>query len=92
MTQFAQKILPLFESSSGDWLAIAREVATAIAKKNGSVTIDDVRELCPPPSGCDPRVMGAVLTRPFFVNTGVYRRSNRKECNGRPIAIFEAAR
>ncbi len=58
---FVTNILPLFEVSRADWLSDARQAARKIAARRGEVTIDDVRELCPPPAGVDPRVMGAVL-------------------------------
>lgn len=90
MSQFEQKVLPLFEASRADWLAAARRVALDHAKKHGQVTIDDVRNLCPPPDDIDPRVMGAVLAGKLFRKIG-YQNSSRSDCHGRPIGVFAVA-
>lgn len=84
---FAQEVLPLFEEHRADFLARARAVARAIARQRGEVTINDVREVCPPPETVDPRIMGAVLRAPEFEACG-YRKSDRRECHGRPVAVF----
>jgi len=69
------------------WLARARGAARSIAMTRGSVTIDEVREHCPPPNDCDPRVMGAVFKRDEFELID-YIESRRKACHGRHIGIF----
>ncbi|HEX2761795.1 MAG TPA: hypothetical protein VHM27_14820, partial [Rhizomicrobium sp.] len=50
-----------FQTDKMQWLANARAAARRIAREKGTVTIDEVRECCPPPAGVDPRVMGAVM-------------------------------
>jgi hypothetical protein len=70
------------------WLASARAVARHLAYRNGTVTIDEVRRHCEPPEGIDPRVMGAVFRSADFEATGDYRRSDRRACHNRPVAIF----
>lgn len=84
---FRQEVLPLFEMTRATYLGAARAVARQIAHQKGEVDINQVRALCPPPPDIDPRVMGAVLRGGEFEPVG-YRRSGRRECHNRPIAIF----
>jgi len=53
--------LEALEQSRAEYLIQARMVAHRIAKLKKVITINDVREVCPPPSEVDPRVMGAVF-------------------------------
>ena len=85
-----QQALDLFEfSSAKDWLEYARREAVALYRKlNRSITIDDLREVCPPPGGAiDDRVMGAVFRNDQWEPDG-YTQSERKVCHGRPIRTF----
>jgi hypothetical protein len=84
---FETEVLPLFEEHREDWLSRARQVAHRLGMRGDEVTIDDVREHIEPPPGKDPRVMGAVFLKSEWESVG-YRRSTRKECHNRPIAIF----
>lgn len=76
-----------FEHARPDWLSQARAVAVDFARKNGRVTIDDVRKVLPPPEDIDPRIMGAVFAGKQFVRVG-YTNSNRATCHKRPISVF----
>lgn len=87
---FDKQIVPLFEETRADWLERARATARQIAAQRGQVTINDVRDECPPPEDVDPRVMGAVLRAPAFKVVG-YVRSSRADCHNRPIAVFALA-
>lgn len=87
---FEEQVRPLFEQYRADYLARARQIARQIAMRNGEVTINDVREHCPPPEGVDPRVMGAILRKPEFIAVG-YTKSHRSVCHNRPICIFKLA-
>ena len=69
------------------WLQKAREVARDMARRRGSVTIDEVREHCPPPDDVDPRIMGRVFMKSEFELID-HIESRRKVCHGRPIGIF----
>ena len=80
--------LDLLETHRADYLATARVIARDLAARRGTITIDDVRDTCPPPSHIDPRVMGAVLKSKDFEPTGAYVRSRRSECHHRPVAVF----
>lgn len=83
---FEQIVLPLFEEHREDWLDAARMAAVRLGKSQPVVTIDDVREVCPPPPGVDPRVMGAVFwPRDVWERVG-FVSSKRKACHNRPVA------
>lgn len=78
----------LFEETRAEWLARARAAAEQVANEgDGRVTINDVRRLCPPPEGVDPRVMGAVFRRSQWKRVA-YIDNSRTACHHRPIAIF----
>jgi hypothetical protein len=89
--------LPLFDSRDGaldaleiareDYVTAARKVALRLLETRETITINDVREMLPPPANVDPRVMGAVLRQPLFLKVG-YAQSDRKACHSRPIALF----
>ena len=86
---FDQRVLPLFERNRGDWLTMAREAAVRLARiRSAGITINDVRAACPPPDDVDPRVMGGVFTRKQWRKVG-YVNSERRECHGRPLAVFQ---
>lgn len=72
---------------SNPWIETARAAARQIATEKGSVTIDQVREVCPPPDDVDSRIMGNVF-KSGFVRVG-YKNSDRREGHGRAICIFE---
>ncbi|HCE07062.1 MAG TPA: hypothetical protein DEQ40_00380 [Oxalobacteraceae bacterium] len=80
-----------FEETRGTWLDDARAAAKHLAATNGTVTIDDVRAVCPPPDDIDPRVMGAVLRTGKDFSLVGYQASDRPESTGRPICIFKLA-
>jgi hypothetical protein len=81
----------LFETHRPGYLTKARTIARELLQVRDFVTIDDIRELCPPPTGIDPRVMGAVFNRADFEGVG-YIQSQRKECHKRPIQKFTLKR
>ena len=58
-------LLELSNTSSSepkiDWIAEARSVATSIAEDRGQVSIVDVLDECPLPSGMDGRIVGGVF-------------------------------
>lgn len=79
--------LDALERARATWIDEARATAIRLAQARGEVTIDDVREACPPPAGVDPRVMGAVMRPPLFEACG-FVLSSRAECHRRPIRVF----
>lgn len=80
--------LDALEQARAEYIAEARSVAASICEIGASITVNDVRRLCPPPGGIDPRVMGAVLRKPQWASLG-YVGSKRKTCHGRPVSRFQ---
>ena len=80
--------LDLLEEHRPDYLAMARDAARKLLETRPAITINDVREVCPPPKGIDPRVMGAVFRHKDFEATGEFVLSNRSTCHNRPIQKF----
>ena len=81
------EVLDRFEVVRAGYLRSARLYALFYCRDHGSVTIEDVRRIFPPPDGVDPRLLGAVLRKPHFVLVG-YESGTRKESHGRPIGRF----
>lgn len=91
---FWDDVLPLFEKHRADFLYAARQVAEEIfkAKNKGAaeeigITVDDVRELCPPPAEFDSRVMGAIFAKKNWIKVDE-RKSSRQACHHRKISVF----
>ena len=86
---FEADVLPLFEASPSRaaWLAEARAAAHRLGEGGRAITVNDVRAVCPPPPGFDPRVLGAVLRGRDWVRVG-FVGSERGACHGRPIGRF----
>ena len=80
--------LALLEQHRTDYLAVAREAARWLLQERESITVNDVRAICPPPKEYDPRVMGALFRTKDFEPTGEFVRSNRNTCHNRPIQRF----
>lgn len=79
------------ERARKEYLTRAREAALKLLETKDTITINDVRDLCPPPKQFDGRVMGAVLTTSDFKATGEYVKSSRSTCHKRPIQKFRRA-
>jgi hypothetical protein len=69
------------------WLSVARDAARRLAAEQGNITINDVRAVCPPPDGADPRIMGGVFLTRDFERVG-FAASSRDACHGRTIGVF----
>lgn len=83
-----QLVIEFYSSGRLSWLTRARGLALQLGRFGDQITIDDVREVCPPPEFVDPRVMGAVFRNEDWVCIG-YRKSKRNTCHRRPIGIFQ---
>jgi hypothetical protein len=80
--------LSVLEQARKAYLTKAREVAEKIAiHGDGTCTVNQVREVCPPPDEFDGRVMGAIFNTSEWQHDG-YLRSSRITCHGRPISRF----
>ena len=82
--------LDSLEARRAEYVMEARFWAAQLVALHGYVTVDDIRHLCPPPAGVDPRVMGAILRRPMF-QAGEWVNSERRESHGRPVRVFRLA-
>jgi len=79
--------LEQFETYRLPYIERAREAARELLRQKDYITIDDVREVCPPPEDIDPRVMGAVFKQSEFESVG-WTTSKRKVNHSRPIQRF----
>lgn len=87
-TKSKQQALDLLEEVRKEYLEEARVAAKQIAMEgNGTCTVDQVRDVCPPPQEIDGRVMGAIFNNQDWEHAG-YERSNRVTCHKRPISRF----
>jgi hypothetical protein len=80
-------VLALLERTRSEYLERARAAAEELAKKTRTVTIDDVRAVCPPPAGIDPRVLGSVFMKSRWVPVG-FAQSARATCHARHVRVF----
>ena len=79
--------IALLEAHRPDYLAEARAAARRLLESRQSITVNDVREVCPPPADIDGRVMGAIFRhRDFEAVDNV--RSSRSACHHREIKRF----
>ena len=80
--------LSLVEEHGKEWLTKARQVAIAIAEKQGTVTSDDVKAvLGEVPSYLHPNTAGAIFHGNLFVRVG-YKQSERVLAHARVIAVW----
>ena len=82
----------ILERTRAEYLSAARDAARRLLETRQSITINDVRDVCPPPGTIDQRVMGAVLRHRDFEATGEFVLSSRKTCHARPIQRFRLVR
>lgn len=82
-------VLSLQEDAHSRWIEEARQVAVRLARERGEVTIDDVREVLPPPVCVDPRINGVVFRPSKYWRCVGYRKSAREENHNRPIGIWQ---
>jgi hypothetical protein len=80
--------LDLLETHRPDYLSEARDAARKLLETRESITVNDVRAICPPPADVDPRVMGALFRCKDFEATGEFVTSARSTCHHRPIQKF----
>lgn len=83
--------LETFEMTRPEYLARARATARLLLMTRDEISIDLVREHCPPPANWDGRVLGAVFKHADFEGTGRYVKSSRETCHKRPIQLFRLA-
>lgn len=84
------EVMQSMEERRSAFLTMARKTAVkiAVSRLDRTVTVDDVRELCPPLEGLDPRLMGAIFRHKMFEPVG-FENSTRRDCHYRPIRRFK---
>jgi len=82
-----KEALAHFEATKRMYLNQARATAVVLLKRKKTITVDDVRKVCPPPENVDPRIMGAIFNTQLFESCG-FVNSVRKACHHRPIRKF----
>lgn len=88
---YEETVLEVQQDKYEAWIDRARAAARDIARRQGTVSSDDIWEACPPPQYADARVMGAVFhPRKDWVVDG-YQRSRRRACHSRPICVWRLA-
>ena len=83
------RTLDLFEISRESFLAEARSVAKSLVAKKGLVTVNDVRDICPPPEHIDPRVMGAIFRTGLKSEWEMVGYIASARAHARPIGQFK---
>ena len=81
-----QEALDSHEVVSSSFVSQAVAIAKEIAKRQGDVTADDVRERLPIPPGVHPSVMGVVFRRGF--KCVGFMKSVRPEARSRRILVY----
>lgn len=87
MNIYHEEIAPLQENAYAEWYEEVRYHAVNLALKNGSVTSDDLWEVCPPPPGVNTKAMGAIFRGKHWKKIG-YTLTKRGTSHSRPIGIW----
>ena len=80
--------LDFFEHRDSDFLEHCRSLAVQIAKRQGEVSINDIRKLIQVPSGTHPSVLGAVFRTKQFRKVGLCEASH-PEAHARIVRVYE---
>lgn len=79
--------LALHESSKAAYLAEARGWAHRLYRDGvRPISTEDIRKVCPPPDGMEPRVMGSVFVRKDWAVVGTTQAKGH--CNTRDIKLW----
>ena len=85
--QIRDRQLDMFEVRDSDFLESCRSLAMQIAKRNGEVSINDVRRHLQVPAGVNPSVLGAVFRTKAFKKIGMCE-ANHKEAHARIVRVY----
>jgi hypothetical protein len=80
--------LDFFEHRDSDFLDHCRSLAVQIAKRQGEVSINDIRKLVAVPFGTHPSVLGAVFRTKQFRKIGLCEASH-PEAHARIVRVYE---
>lgn len=79
--------LALFNVKEGDFLNACRELAVQVAKRQGLVSINDIRKEIEVPPGVHPSVLGAVFKDKRFYVAG-YTQAEHPGAHARIIRVY----
>lgn len=82
--------LDFFEHRDSDFLEHCRSLAVQIARRQGEVSINDIRKLIAVPFGTHPSVLGAVFRTKQFRKIGLCEASH-PEAHARIVRVYELA-
>jgi hypothetical protein len=82
--------LDFFEHRDSDFLDHCRSLAVQIARRQGEVSINDIRKLIAVPFGTHPSVLGAVFRTKQFRKIGLCEASH-PEAHARIVRVYELA-
>ena len=85
--QLRDQQLDMFEVRDSDFLEHCRSLAMQIAKRNGEVSINDVRQHLQVPVGVNPSVLGAVFRTKQFRKIG-HCEASHKEAHARIVRVY----
>ena len=80
--------LDFFEHRDSDFLDHCRSLAVQIARRQGEVSINDIRKLIAVPFGTHPSVLGAVFRTKQFRKIGLCEASH-PEAHARIVRVYE---
>lgn len=80
--------LALIEQARREWIEEARDKAERIARRRGTVTISDVRDVMTLPEGWHPNTWGAVLKCGRFAPVG-FSQARHPAAHARAIRIYQ---
>ncbi len=79
--------LGLFETRDSDFLSQCRAEAERIAKENGQVSINDIRQAIPLPAHLHPSVLGAVFRSKKFRPVG-FTEASHAAAHARVVRVY----
>lgn len=79
--------LALFAVRDAEFLGRCRELAVLLAKQDGQVSINEIRNYLVPPDGVSPSVFGAVFKDRRFRPVG-YTQATHPEAHARAIRVY----
>lgn len=75
-------------NSAAEWLNKCRETAVYLGRTKGSVSIDEVLQLCERPEWVSPNATGSVFRDKRFKLVG-YKQSTKTSAHARRIGIYQ---
>ena len=88
--QIRNSQLDFFEHRDSEFLNHCRSLAVQIARRQGEVSINDIRKHIQVPTGTHPSVLGAVFRTKQFRKVGLCEASH-PEAHARIVRVYELA-